>query len=270
MAFIAGVEPLLAGGDSLFIPVQDNRLWVENDRFWRPLNLGELTEAGFTVIATHFLGYLDQVPCQVVEVATSDVITREGWQWKSLRTQLGLVGDDLFLLAGRALQTVQWDNDHRFCSRCGRPTEPDGVERAKVCHACERHFYPRLSPCIITLVTRGNECLLARHARASRPVFSPLAGFIEVGERPEDTIHREVREEVGIEVHSLAYVASQPWPFPGQLMLGFSSQYASGEIQVDGVEILEAGWFRFDRLPDIPHVATLSGQLIARFLSQHR
>lgn len=268
MTFVAGVEPLTISGEALFIPVLDNLLLCLAGAGWRPLEQHELAASESVVLEQHFLGYLCQKACWVVDVARAG--QAEGFEWHSLRSQLGLVPEDMFLLAGRALQISRWYGDHQFCGRCGRPTTTDPQERAKVCHACNLSFYPRLSPCIITLITRGDECLLARHARASRPVFSALAGFVEVGERPEDTVHREVREEVGIEIQAVQYFASQPWPFPGQLMLGFTGEYLSGDILVDGVEIMEAHWFRYDGLPAIPSAATLSGQLIANFIQQRQ
>jgi len=194
--------------------------------------------------------------------------TLENYQWISLRSKLGLISEDEFQLAGRALQVIRWHHDHAYCSRCGNPTEQHPQELAKVCKPCSLHFYPRVSPCIITLVTRGDECLLAWHTRTKTPRYSCLAGFIEIGESPEQTLVREVMEEVGIVVDNVRYVASQPWPFPGQLMLGYFADYHSGDIAIDPKEIAAASWFRFDQLPAIPPVATISRRLIDEFVQQ--
>lgn len=193
-----------------------------------------------------------------------------GGQWLSLRTQLGQIDEVLFTLAGRALQFGRWRREHRFCGRCGGATEPMGTESARLCPSCELRFYPRLSPCMITLITREDHCLLARHARSRQGFHTALAGFVEVGERVEDTVHREVHEEVGLVVAPPQYFGSQPWPFPGQLMLGFHAEYRAGDIRVDGDEILTADWWRFDQLPQVPPPQTLAGQLIAHFVAtQH-
>jgi len=193
-----------------------------------------------------------------------------GGQWLSLRSQLGQIDEVLFTLAGRALQFGRWRREHRFCGRCGGPTEPMGTESARFCPSCELRFYPRLSPCMITLVTREDHCLLARHARSRQGFHTALAGFVEVGERVEDTVHREIHEEVGLSVAQPRYFGSQPWPFPGQLMLGFHAEYRAGDIRVDGDEILAADWWRYDRLPLVPPPQTLAGQLIAHFVAtQH-
>ena len=127
-------------------------------------------------------------------------------------------------------------------------------------------FYPRLSPCIITLITRGDECLLAWHTRSKEEKYSCLAGFIEIGESPEQTLVREVMEEVGVSVNNIRYVESQPWPFPGQLMLGYFADYTGGDIRLDENEILAAKWFRYDQLPKVPPVTTISGRLIHAFV----
>jgi NAD+ diphosphatase len=118
------------------------------------------------------------------------------------------------------------------------------------------------------LITRGEECLLARHAKSRGNWYSTLAGFIEPGESVENALHREVAEEVGIQVHNLRFFTSQPWPFPGQLMLGFHADYLSGDIIVDGQEIEDARWWHWGDLPPVPPPGTLSGKLIQHFVDQ--
>lgn len=189
-------------------------------------------------------------------------------QWLDLREQMGRIDERLFSLAGQALQLARWQRDHQFCGRCASPTKPLEGQRVLWCPLCDLHFYPRLSPCMIVLVTRDDHCLLARHARSKREIHTALAGFVEVGERVEDTVHREISEEVCLKVKDLRYFDSQAWPFPGQLMIGFHASYDSGEIQVDGDEILTAEWWRYDQLPAIPPPETLSGQLIAHFVAE--
>ncbi|MEZ5567243.1 MAG: NAD(+) diphosphatase [Halioglobus sp.] len=128
------------------------------------------------------------------------------------------------------------------------------------------HQLPAYRPCVIVLITRGEELLLARNANFPQPMYSTLAGFIEAGESAEATLVREVREEVGVEVGNLRYFQSQAWPFPNQLMLGFFAEYAGGEIVCDELEIADAQWFHYTRLPMIPPVASISGQLIQHYV----
>lgn len=194
----------------------------------------------------------------------------EGYSWIGLRKKLGLVEDTMFMLAGRALQLCQWQKDHAFCGRCGTPTAADSQDAARVCISCQLRFYPRISPCMIVAVTRGDEILLAHHKRASRPVYSTLAGFVEAGERVEDCIRREVMEEVGVSIKEPKYLLSQPWPFPSQLMLGFIAEYESGDVRIDEKEILDASWFRYDALPETPSNASVAGQLIRYFVEQQK
>jgi NAD+ diphosphatase len=192
----------------------------------------------------------------------------QGYQWLSLRNLLEQLSEDEFQTAGRALQVLRWHFDHQFCGRCGQPTLQHSQDLAKSCVHCSVDFYPRLSPCIITLITRGDECLLAWHTRSKEEKYSCLAGFIEMGESPEQTLEREVMEEVGLRVSNIRYVASQPWPFPGQLMLGYFADYADGDIQVDQEEIRSAHWFHYNQLPKIPPATTISGRLINTFVQE--
>lgn len=207
-----------------------------------------------------YLGHNHQQQYWVVIFSGSTSLN--GYVWQGLRSQLGIIDEAAFSLAGRALQIAQWFFDHAYCGRCGSATVMDEVDRAKVCARCQLRFYPRISPCMIVLVTHNDKLLLAHHARSSKPIYTTLAGFVEAGERVEDTVRREVMEEVGITLGQMTYFGSQPWPFPAQLMLGFIAEYESGEIQIDHQEIVDAKWFAYDQLPLVPPKATVAGQLI--------
>lgn len=184
-----------------------------------------------------------------------------------LREAYEYLGDELFRIAGRAKQLLDWRNDHQYCGRCGHLTEFFDDDRAKKCLVCGLINYPRISPCIMVAITRGDEILLARSPHFRPHLYSVLAGFIEPGETAEACVHREVYEEVGLEIQNLQYIASQPWPFPNSLMFGFCAEYKSGEIKVDPKEIAEAKWFRRDNLPStLPLPFSLSYQLIQRFI----
>lgn len=167
----------------------------------------------------------------------------------------------------RASQLATWHDQHRFCGRCGHELEAHVHDLARQCPACALIQYPRISPCIIVLVTRHDRCLLAHSARFPAGRFSTLAGFIEAGESAEEALRREVREEVGIEVGNIRFFASQSWPFPHQLMLGFFADYTGGELTPDGDEILQAEWFGVDDLPDLPPPFSIARQLIDHFFA---
>lgn len=192
-----------------------------------------------------------------------------GFNRVGLRDVLVLAGEEVFSLVCRAVQLLDWQDTHRFCGSCGKPNQATIKEHAMICHGCNISNYPRISPCIIVLVTRGDHCLLARNANWPAGRFSALAGFLEAGESAEQTLHREVFEEVGLEIDNIRYVGSQSWPFPGQLMLGYIADSVSGDINVDGIEIVEADWFRYDQLPsNIAPPSIMAGRLMQHFMQQ--
>jgi len=190
-------------------------------------------------------------------------VAPDGHEFKGLRALWARVDDDFLAVAGRALQLVEWARTHRFCGSCGQPMTLTPGERAMKC-ACGHTAYPRVSPAMMVLVKRGASILLARNvAVPAGGRMSALAGFVEAGESIEDAIHREVREEVGLEVTDLRYFASQSWPFPGSLMIAFTAEYAGGDIRCDPAEIAEARWFGpGDKLPELPPPQSISRALI--------
>lgn len=213
-----------------------------------------------------FLGLLDGVPCWATAL-TPDAVTAGAARWIGLRAVYTELGEELFWLAGRAAQLIAWNETHRFCGRCGVPTERLMAERATRCPRCGLMNFPRLSPAIIVSVERDGKILLARNASFKNGFFSVLAGFVEPGEDLEMAVRREVREEVGIEIADVRYMGSQPWPFPNSLMIGFTARWAAGEIRIDEQEIAEAAWFAPDELPDIPASISISRRLIDGFLA---
>lgn len=219
----------------------------------------------------HFLGTLDGHACWGVDVPHgSDPSDGAAVDLFSL---FGRTSEDDWLVAGRAVQLVEWARTHRYCGRCGETTVMAANERAMKCPRCNLMSFPRLAPAMITLVTRGEpgpdqEALLARGVQFRAPMYSCLAGFVEPGETLEGAVIREVREEVGVKVGSVRYVGSQPWPFPHSLMLGFRAQWVSGDIVCDPAEIMDANWYRKDDLPSIPPGISIARKLIDAWLSE--
>ncbi len=179
-----------------------------------------------------------------------------------VRSLFHLAGAEAFALAGRAIFLLDWQKNHRYCGRCGTQTNKLPGEFAMACPSCGLTVYPRISPAVMVLVQRGEELLLARGPNFRPGIFSALAGFVEAGETLEQCAHREVREEVGLEITNLRYFCSQPWPFPDSLMVAFFADYVSGEITPDPREIEAAGWYRRDALPPIPDPVSIARQLI--------
>jgi NAD+ diphosphatase len=200
-----------------------------------------------------------------------EIISAVDAQLVPLRNLLIESDIDRFRYPGLGNQLLNWYASHRFCGTCGTATIPHEKERAMVCANCKMSYYPRINPCVIVLITKGEQFLLASHARYRTKFFSCLAGFIEVGETPEQCVHREVKEEVGIEVDNVRYIQSQSWPFPSQLMLGYFADYKSGEVQPDHNEIDEAHWFTPDNIPSVPSAKiSVAGELIRIHLQKYR
>jgi NAD+ diphosphatase len=179
-----------------------------------------------------------------------------------VRSLLSLVDAEAVSLIGRATQLLDWQKNHRYCGRCGALTTIKTGEFAMLCSACNLLAYPRISPAVMVLISRGDELLLARSHHFKPDIFSALAGFVEAGETLEQCAVREVREEVGIEITNLRYFRSQSWPFPDSLMVAFFADYADGTIDPDPLEIEAAGWFLRGALPTLPEPLSIARQLI--------
>jgi len=211
--------------------------------------------------ACHYLGDYQGLHC-VARTLAEDADDVDGLRYSGLRSLFFVVPEPLVAIAARAFQITEWDRTHRFCGRCGTRTREKAGERAKECEKCGYVAYPRVSPAMMALVTRGRDLLLARSHRFPHGMYSALAGFVEPGETIEDCIVREVREEVGVEVGRLEYFASQSWSFPHSLMIAFTAEYAGGEIRCDDTEIAEARWFAADALPPRPPSLSIARRLI--------
>ena len=268
-------EPNLAFVSSAKIPDEYTKAWyflVQGDRLaihfdandqWRPVNEHEIEVHAKAELERHFLGFLGDVACFVVEVEyIADV------EFSGLRSLFSRMDNLMIDLAGRALQVSDWHRNHQYCGKCGARTGTNDNDRAMVCSTCRVFSYPRLSPSIIVLVHRGQDVLLARNHRFPEGMYSTLAGFVEPGESIEETLGREVNEEVGVNVNNLEYLGSQPWPFPNSLMLGFHAEYESGEIVLQEEEIADAGWFACDDLPNIPGKTAIARWLIDDYLEK--
>jgi NAD+ diphosphatase len=186
-----------------------------------------------------------------------------------IRHLLALSDPNDIVLMGRANQLLHWIKSNKYSGYSGELNKFDTKEESLYCPDTSTMIYPSISPCILAMVTRGDEILLARNNMFPEGLFSILAGFVEVSESAEETVHREVLEEVNLKVKNIKYYGSQPWPFPSQLMLGFSCEYESGDIILDEKEIAEANWYKYNNLPYVPPTTSLSGKLINSFVEDH-
>jgi len=233
-------------------------LFEEDDLKWSEMEM----------VNKQFIGYLNDKPCFLSEL-TNESKLDEDLLLTPLRNLLGRIPDSLFTICSRSLQLSEWTRNNRFCGSCGSKMNKHETERAMSCECNNLLVYPRISPCIIVLVTKGEQLLLAHNKNFPGTFYSTLAGFIEAGESAESAIHREIYEEVKVNVKNIEYFGSQSWPFPSQLMLGFHAEYLDGDITPDGEEIDLADWFHYKDLPQVPTGnISISGQLIESYVEK--
>jgi NAD+ diphosphatase len=180
-------------------------------------------------------------------------------------------------LAAYAASLLNWHRRHRFCANCGNPTTTRDGGHERHCPACHMHHFPRTDPVVIVRVTSDERVLLARKATWPERRYSILAGYVEPGETLEDAVRREILEESGVAVGAVTYVASQPWPFPSSLMLGFHAEADGGEPRPDDHELSDVRWFGRDEVRRaaagrgaifLPPPFTIARRLIDGWLAQ--
>ncbi|HVA91992.1 MAG TPA: NAD(+) diphosphatase [Chloroflexota bacterium] len=266
-SFVSAVTPTQdRTGPAWWFAFRDERLLILDHADGSTLPfITDLAEIGLGPLRTLYLGRLDGVECFAAALP-AEAQASDGYAFRGIRALFGALPDDLLAVAGRATQLLTWERTHRFCGQCGSPTEHLAGERAMKCPSCGHIAYPRLSPAVIVQVTRGEEILLARGLNFADGMYSTPAGFVEPGETLEEAVAREIHEELGISVRDIRYFASQPWPFPHQLMVGFTAVWAAGEITIDPSELADARWFTRGTMPTIPTPISISRRLIDHYL----
>lgn len=192
----------------------------------------------------------------------SDAVLPEGYERQPIRSVFALGNEAETHRLARAKAILSWRSATRFCPRCGHALEEHPTLVARTCPACGHLLFPRIEPCIIVVVKRGEDILLARHVQRNQDIYACIAGFMEAGETAEQTVEREVWEETGIRVKNIRYFGSQSWPFPAQLMIGFLADYAGGELRLQDDEIADARWFSPSDLPPCPRPGSIAYRLI--------
>ena len=220
------------------VQLSERGVWIEDGR----LLLGSAD--GSEV----FLGLAGETPLFASDVSAAEP---EAGHPAGLREAATELPADDAALAAYAASLLSWHRRHGFCANCGAATEVVDAGHERRCPACEAHHFPRTDPVVIVRVSDGGDrILLGRSPLWPAGRYSVLAGFVEPGEMLEDAVRREVREESGIEVSEVGYVASQPWPFPSSLMLGFQASAEGGEPRADGDELEDVRWFRRDEVEE--------------------
>lgn len=234
----------------------------------RPLSLASLRQAGLDPTMLTPLGTLDGAPCAAAVLDDGEL--PPGFALRSIRRLLGALVGDRLAVAAFASQIAHFRATNRRCGACGGPIAPTEKDFSLRCDACDRDVYPHVAPCVIVLVHDDTRILLTRQPRFPPDMFGLVAGYLEPGESLEQCAEREILEEVGVRITELEYVASQPWPFPSQLMVGMTARYTGGELVVDTSELEEAAWFDISALPGIPPPFSIARHLIDRFVAGRR
>jgi NAD+ diphosphatase len=238
---------------------------VHEHKMYLPAPLNKIPHGRFDDLAlpvaepktVHKIGEIDDSPVYILD----DITLNNDDDFLGLRTVL-FNQPEMFEFVSRAYQVDLFLRTHKYCGQCGQPMELVDWELATLCKPCRHRCYPRISPCIIVAIRNQDKILLAKGTKSTSGLYSILAGFVESGESLEQAVHREVFEEVGIKIKNIRYFGSQPWPFPHSLMMGFTAEYESGDINICEEEILAADWFDLDSMPQTPPVQSISGQLI--------
>ncbi len=248
-------------GPALWLPFLNGELLARSEGGPARLHRGDRESVAMLGLSDPiYLGTLGGVPCLAAE-ADPDADVPAGWAATSLRALFGQVSEAEYTLAGYASQMLYWRRTSGFCPVCGRRAEDREGDWGRFCPHCGHVAYPHISPATLILIHDGPHLLLAQKPGWGTR-YSILAGFVEPNESLEDCVRRETREEAGLEITDLAYAGSQPWPYPHQLMVGFTARYAGGEIVIDEAELERAAWFDVGSLPDLPPPLSLSRQMI--------
>ena len=207
---------------------------------------------------------MNGLPCKVVQI-DHPLAEDSSYEMVGLRASYALLDQETYLKAGKGAEILYWDRNSRFCAVCGAPMKAHTVI-SKRCTVCGKEVWPQLATAIIVLVHRGDEILLVHAHNFKGSFYGLVAGFVETGETLEECVAREVHEETGLQIANIRYFASQPWPYPCGLMIGFHADYVSGEIHLQKRELASGGWFRRDNLPEIPPRLSMARMLIDAWL----
>ena len=249
---------MVVSGSNILVP--------ESEGSWRPLSWLEWLATGQVVPAFISLA-VDSGQRLALANVKEPFTPPQGMSWADSRAAFFTASKKRSSILARALQLANWGLEFRYCGRCGQMARAAIAEHAMLCK-CGGQSFPRISPCVLALVWRQDEVLLARPAHFPPGMYSAVAGFIEAGEAAELAVAREVREETGVEIGDPSYFGSESWPFPSQLMLAYSAPWREGEIAVKNMEIEDARWFSKNAMPKVPPAArSLSGKLIAAWLN---
>lgn len=258
------------GGDGVWLLLQGMNLLTINGEHEPELPDGDspfLT----TTSPPLYIGQWQDRPCRILDIPDGTTLPPQLHR-QPLRATEPKLPIKLLSLAGIGQMILHWEHSSKRCDNCGSKTIRLANEWGKECQACNEHHFPRIHPCVIGLIIKGDEILLARKGEWVDGRYSLVAGFVEFGECLEEAMARETAEETNIQIKNIRYIGSQSWPFPSQLMCGFVAEYAGGEIELRDQELADAKWCKLDQLPTLPPKRSIARHLIDRageFMSEN-
>lgn len=269
LSFIPGyIDKSSKDTQKFYFIFHDNSILIKDDN-GKPLIPGNISEIGLEPGDSFYFGELKGKACYIIWLEKK-ISAPDNFSFINLRATFGLWDDEMFWLAGRAFHLGSWNRETKFCGRCSGRPELKLVEISKVCPDCGLTIFPCISPAVIMAVVKDGKILLGHNVRWPKPMYSTLAGFVEVGETLEECVIREVKEEAGIDVKNVKYFGSQPWHFTGSLMIGYTAEYAGGELKLDETELRDGGWYSPDNLPEfIARKPSIARQLIDWFVEKY-
>jgi NAD+ diphosphatase len=240
---LAAVRALLTGGGARIVPLWNERHLIDDTPRVVTLRFEAAEKLDQTSLV--FLGIAGGTPWFALCLPGSETPPEldVGGEFKVLNDVVAVLPGDEAAILAYARAMVLWHRNHLHCGRCGAPNVMTEAGHSTTCTACEHRTFPRTDPVVITLITHEDKCLLGRQAIWPPGMYSCIAGFVEPGETIETAVRREAREETGIDVGEVRYVASQPWPFPASVMLGFRAQALTTAIDRSDQELEDCRWF---------------------------
>ncbi len=250
----------------LFLSYEGDTVLVreDKDKLWYPSFSDFEKDYPHLIDDAQFLFTIDEINYYLVDEKSLD--SAEGWTYATtnrFRTELkywrsfaGAVG----------WQLNRWYSNHRFCSKCGKTMKRSEKERMLYCESCGFQTYPTISPCVIVAVHDGNRLLLTKYAGRAYTRYALVAGFAEIGESLEQTVHREVKEEVGLKVKNLKFYKSQPWPFTDTLLAGFYAELDGDDtITLEEDELSLGVWVNKEDIPPAELNISLTSEMMEAF-----
>lgn len=274
---ITSLRKFLEDPNARAMVMVDGRPAIREDGSLKTVHPKEVVGKTITAPGVMFLG-IDKIgPVFAYQLDGAQGLAPDA-AFQEMRFIAGRMEPKALAIAGRAKSLFDWHTSHRFCSACGKESQATGGGMNRKCPICSTEHFPRVNPVAIMLVLNGDDCLLGRSPGWPEGAYSALAGFVSPGETIEEGCAREVKEEVGLRVHGMRYLFSQPWPFPGQLMLGMACYTDEKELTINKGELEDARWFSKDTVRDIfagktsdflrPPSFTIAHQLLRHWLSE--